>query len=225
MEKFRIEQAQELIKKSGKSIKNDSFKEPQEGKIDSQLLTEIINLLIESDEFVYQSQPLHKLNKEEAIIFCNQLLTIRNKIDILLADFGVLELQNLEEDVKRLSENYIFLTTKGALKKSLVKWGVDPQRIVVAGVPLEIEDMKILNPKIPEKALEPVKKKIKRAKSDIERKKDLFKTDDILVIIENDPAGDMLAKRAIEIYNARKIQKNNIKDLEVNDFLKIMEND
>ena len=40
----------------------------------------------------------------------------------------------------------------------------------MAGVPLKAEDMRILNPNIPETALEPIKKKITHVKNDIKRK-------------------------------------------------------
>ncbi len=66
------------------------------------------------------------------------------------------------------SKDLLILTTKNSFKKSITKLGVDPQRIVVAGVPLDIEDMKLLNPKIPETALLSIKKKIKHVKNDIE---------------------------------------------------------
>jgi hypothetical protein len=102
--------------------------------------------------------------------------------------------------------------------------GVDPQRIIVAGVPLELDDMKKLNPKIPEKALEPVKKKINRVKEDIERKKSVFNTESILVTVTGDLAGQILSERAEEFYNARKIQNANLKDIEINEFLKMLRN-
>jgi hypothetical protein len=223
MDKIRIKQAQALIKESGKSLKTvQIFKEPEEGEINSQIIADILNQLIESDEFVYSSRPLHKLTKNEAEKFCNQLIAVRNNIDSLLSDFGVIELENLEDNVKKVSQNFIFLTTKGTFKKFLVKWGVDPQRIVVAGVPLQIEDMKILNPKIPDNALGPVKKKIKRVTNDIKRKKDVFNTDEILVVVEDDAAGKILGKRAEEVYNARTMLNKNFKDMEIDEFLKML---
>jgi hypothetical protein len=223
MDKIRIKQAQALIKESGKALKTvQRFKEPEEGKINSQLIADILNQLIESDELVYSSRPLHELTKNEAETFCNQLIAVRNNIDSLLSDFGVIELENLEDNVKKVSENFIFLTTKGTFKKFLVKWGVDPQRIVVAGVPLQIEDMKILNPKIPDNALEPVKKKIKRVTNDIKRKKDVFKTEEVLVVVEDDAAGKILAKRAEKLYNARTMLNKNFKEMEIDEFLKML---
>ncbi len=85
-------------------------------------------------------------------------------------EFEVLERENVEEKVEKLSQEFIILTTKGNFKKILTRWGVEPQRIVVAGVPLDVDDMRILNPKIPESALEPIKKKINHVKNDVNRK-------------------------------------------------------
>lgn len=223
MEKSRLKQAQSLLKQAGKSTKStQTFKTPEKGKIDSKIYAEILNQLLESEELIYSSRPHHHLSKEEAQIFCGHLLEIRKKLDTLLVDFGVLKMDNREEEVENLSLNFIFLTPKANFKKSLTKLGVDPQRIVVAGVPLHIKDMKILNPKIPDQALEPIKKKIQHVINDLDRKIELFNPKKILVIIEEDPAGEVLAKRAEELYSATTLQKSSIKDLEIPEFLKIL---
>ncbi|MDD1764316.1 MAG: DUF2100 domain-containing protein [Methanobacteriaceae archaeon] len=223
MDKLRLKQAQMLLKEAGISTNPiQSFKEPKAGKIDSKSYGEIINLLLESEEFIYASRPDHQLSQEEAQIFCGNLLEIRDKIDALLVDFGVLEMENLKEEVDRLASDFIFLTPKANFKKSLTKWGVDPQRIVVAGVPLQIEDMRILNPKIPEKALEPIKIKIEHVKNDLDRKIQSFNPKKVLVVIEKDEAGKILAKRAKKLFNSSKIEEKSIKDMEIQDFLKIL---
>ncbi len=82
--------------------------------------------------------------------------------------------------------------------------------------------MKTLNPKIPDQALEPIKKKIKHVINDLGRKIELFNPKKVLVIIEEDPASELLAKRAEEIYSAKTLQKSSIKDLEIPEFLKIL---
>lgn len=223
MEKLRLKQAQILLKEAGKSIKaSQAFKEPTEGKIDSESYGEIINLILESEEFIYTSRPEHHLSQEEAQIFCGKLLEIRDKIDALLVDFGVLETENLEDEIGKLSSDFIFLTPKANFKKSLTKWGVDPQRIVVAGVPLQIEDMRILNPKIPEKALHPIKIKIEHVLNDLERKIQSFNPKKVVVVIEGDQAGKILAERSEKLFNSSKIENESMKDMEIQDFLKIL---
>jgi hypothetical protein len=223
MEQLRLKQAQALLKEVGKSMKtSEGLKDPTEGKIDSKVYGEIMNLVLDSEEFIYTSRPDHHLSLEEAYIFCGNLLEIRDRIDALLVDFGVLETENLEDEVGKLSSDFIFLTPKANFKKSLIKWGVDPQRIVVAGVPLQIEDMRILNPRIPEKALEPIKVKIEHVKNDLDRKIQSFNPKKVLVVIEKDKAGKILAERAEKLFNSSKIENESIKDMEIQDFLNIL---
>jgi hypothetical protein len=134
-----------------------------------------------------------------------------------------LEKENVEEEVKRLSERFIFLTTKGNFKKLLTRWGVEPQRIIVAGVPLEAEDMRILNPNIPESAFEPIKKKISHVKNDINRKMNELDAENIIVVVEKDKSGEILAKRAKDIYGAVVIEKDGLKDIDVPEFKRSLE--
>jgi hypothetical protein len=223
MEQLRLKQAQTLLKEVGRSIKtSEALKSPTEGELDSKIYVEIMNLLLESEEFIYTTRPDHHLSQEEAQQFCGKLLEIRDRINSLLVDFGVLETENLEDEVSKHSSEFIFLTPKANFKKSLTRWGVDPQRIVVAGVPLQIEDMRILNPKIPEKALEPIKVKIEHVKNDLDRKIQSFNPKKVLVVIEKDKAGEILAERAEKLFNSSKIEKESIKDMEIQDFLKIL---
>jgi hypothetical protein len=223
MDKIRLKQAQSLLKEAGKSKSTEKLKAPQEGIIDSALYEEILKKIIETEEFIYSSRPTHNLIQEDAEEFCNHLIDIRNKIDDMLGQFGVLEKENVEETIKRLSSQFIILTSKGNFKKILTRWGVEPQRIVVAGVPLEPEDMRILNPKIPESALEPIKKKISHVKNDIKRKMNDLEIKNILVVVENDKAGEILAKRAEDLYDAKIFKKASLKDVDIIEFRQILE--
>ncbi len=226
MDKIRFKQAQTLLKEAGQSKKStEKLKKPHEGSIDSVAYAEIINNIIETEEFIYSSRPSHKLLSEDAEEFCNHLIGIRNKIDNILADFGVLEKENVEEEVKRLSGKFVMLTSKGSFKKILTRWGVEPLRIVVAGVPLEAEDMRILNPKIPETALEPIKKKISHVKNDINRKMEQFDVQQILVVVENDKSGEILAKRAEDLYGAKVMTRDSLKDTDILEFRRALEGD
>ncbi|OPX59762.1 MAG: hypothetical protein A4E25_00954 [Methanobacterium sp. PtaB.Bin024] len=219
MNKIRYHQAQSLLKEACKSAKNaEKLKTPQEGKIDSVIYGEILKEIIKTEEFIYSSRPTHALDQEDAEEFCNHLIDVRNKIDLILVEFGVLEKEDMEKEVKRLSREFVFLTSKSNFKKLLTRWGVEPQRIVVAGVPLEAEDMRILNPKIPESALEPIKKKISHVKNDIERKMGELNTEKIVVVVENDKSGEILVKRARDIYGSYAIKKDSLKDIEILEF-------
>ncbi len=223
MEKFRLHQAQLLIEEAGKSkTAGGKFKTPREGKINADLFGEVLNELIEAEEFIYSSRPSHKLDDQEAKLFCDKILSVRHKLDDMLADFGVLEKESIEEEIKKLSENFLIITSKGNLKKMISKFGVDPQRILVAGVPLEVEDMKIINPKIPEAALGAISKKIEHVKNDISRKMSSLDLEKILVIVESDKASELLGKRAKEIYNADVAILDNLKDLTPHEFKDVL---
>ncbi|BDZ66879.1 DUF2100 domain-containing protein [Methanobacterium ferruginis] len=225
MNKIRFKQAQSLLLKTGKSQGTAlKFKTAQEGTINSDLYADIINKIIETEEFIYSSRPTHHLLQEDAEQFCNSLIDIRNKIDDMLVEFEVLERENVEEKVEKLSQEFIILTTKGNFKKILTRWGVEPQRIVVAGVPLDVDDMRILNPKIPESALEPIKKKINHVKNDVNRKIRDLDTENILVVVEKDKSGEVLGKRAEDLYGARVIKKDSLKDTDILEFKRALEN-
>lgn len=223
MEKLRLHQAQLLIEEAGKSKTTcEKFKTPKEGNIDAELFGEILDELIEAEEFIYSSRPSHRLNEQDAALFCNKILSVRNKIDSMLTNFGVIEKESIEEEIKKLSEGILILTSKGNFRKMMSKFGVDAQRIIVAGVPLEVEDMKIINPKIPEAALKPISKKIEHVKNDIDRKMSSLNLEKILVIVESDKASELLGKRAEEIYNANVVTLDNLKDLTPEEFKNII---
>ncbi len=223
MDKIRFKQAQKLITEVGKSKKTQEIlKKPKEGIIDSKIFGDIINEMIDLEEFLYTSRPTHYLKLNDAQDFCAQLILIRNQIDDILADFAVIEKLNVEEEIKTLSDNYLILTTKSNFKKVLTKLAVDPQKIIVAGVPLQIEDMKTLNPRLPDNALESIEKKISHVKNDINRKKEQFNLENILVVVEKDRAGEILADRAEEIYSAEIISIEGLKDISAGEFLKLL---
>lgn len=223
MDKIRFKQAQKLITEVGKSKKSQEIlKKPKEGIIDSKIFGDIINEMIDLEEFLYTSRPTHYLKLNDAQDFCAQIILIRNQIDDILADFGVIEKLNVEEEIKTLSDNYLILTTKSNFKKVLTKLAVDPQKIIVAGVPLQIEDMKTLNPRLPDNALESIEKKISHVKNDINRKKEQFNLENILVVVEKDRAGEILADRAEEIYSAEIISIEGLKDISAGEFLKLL---
>jgi hypothetical protein len=224
MEKFRVKQIQKLLRKAGESEGNKkALKQPHKGKINADLFGGILNDMIDAEEFIYTSRPTHFLGQEDARIFCQQIIIVRNKIDDILADFGVIEKESVEVEIEKLSEKFLILTTKTGFKKVITRWGVNPQRVIVAGVPLQLEDMEEINPHIPENALKAIEKKIKQVKNDIERKKDQFNVEYILVVVEKDKTGEILGKRAKDLYNANIISTENLKDLNPAEFMDLLQ--
>lgn len=223
MEKLRFKQAQMLINEAGKSKQcKETLKPPQEAKINADLFANILNNIIDAEDFIYQSRPTHILGEDDAQLFCNQILEVKSQLEDILRDFGVMDKLNVEDEIKSLSEKFLILTTKSSFKKALTRLAVDPQRVIVAGVPLKVEDMKEINPHLPESALEPIKKKIEHVKSDVRRKKDQFGISDVLVLVEKDKSGQILAKRAEEIYHAKSVSVENLKDISDVELLNLL---
>ena len=168
MEKIRFEQAQMLIKEAGASkYSEEALHSPHEGRINSHSFGEILSDLMDLEDFIYSSRPDHVLKGDDAQVFCDQIIFLREKLNDILADFGVIEKKNLENEIKSLSEKILILTTKSSVKKVMIKLGVNPQKIIVTGVPLQLDDMKKINPNIPEPALKPIEAKIKNVKNEI----------------------------------------------------------
>ena len=132
--------------------------------------------------------------------------------------------QEVEEfDLSKLTSNILFITPKNNFKKSLKKLGIDVSNIVVADMPLVIEDMKEINPKIPDAALKGIEKKIEHIHNDIKRKIDSINPEKIIVLGEKDKNGELLAKRATEQYSAQIHLDENLKELTDIDIKNIIE--
>lgn len=224
MKSVRVKQAQDLLLKSSKKTNRVlQLKDAEEGTIDVALFEDAFKSLIEAEEFIYKSLPSHSLTKEEAAKFTKYLIDIRNNINEQLSNFKVIEMEVEEIDLNELTSSVLFITTKNNFKKILKKLGIDVSRIIVADMPLEIDDMKKINPKIPDAALNGISKKIEHIHNDINRKKDSINPEKIIVIAEKDINGELLAQRAAEQYNASSSLVDNFKDLTENDIKSIVE--
>ncbi|MCQ8905291.1 MAG: DUF2100 domain-containing protein [Methanothermobacter sp.] len=221
MERIRFEQAEKLIRKSCINLKREQgFRDASDGVIDTGKLQEAMMELIEAEEYIYTSLPAHELRGEDASEFCRRLIVAREAIDHVLADFGVLERQDPAERIKEAVRGKLIIVNNSSVKKLLVKAGVESQNILVAGAPLSVDDMKEINPKIPEGALRGIEKKIEHLRNDIERKLDTL--EDVLVVGESDKSTELLAARAEELYGADSRLRENIKDLTDEEILELL---
>ncbi|MDL2271369.1 DUF2100 domain-containing protein, partial [Methanobrevibacter sp. OttesenSCG-928-I08] len=211
-----------ILKSTERSKTNFKLNEAESGIIDTKLSESALKNLIKSEDFIYKSLPNHQLSKEEAIEYTKYLIATRDYIDLQLVNFKVLEKEKEQINIDDLTSDILFITSKNNFKKTLKKIGVDVQRIIVADVPLVIEDMKEINPKIPENALKGINKKIEHVHNDIERKTSSLNPSKIIIIAENDINGTLLAKRAKEMYNADVYLNDNLKDLTDLDLKEIL---
>jgi len=98
-----------------------------------------------------------------------------------------------------VSDNFLFVGSNAA-KKKLKGIGIEPIRIIVAGGPINIEEMKELNPAMPEAGLKNYEKKLENMREDLKRafqsgKKVFF----IFSALDN--TDKMILKRLIELEN------------------------
>lgn len=224
MNDIRFKQAQQLVEKSATRDGTIKLKVPQPAHIDVKKFENIFKDIISAEDFIYSSLPTHNLSKEEAERFTRLLILARDNIDLILSDFKVIEKQAEKIDINELIDNILFITSKNNFKKSLKKLGIDVQRIIVASVPLDVNDMKEINPKIPEAALNGIKTKVEHIHNDINRKKQSLNPEKIIVLAEKDLNGQLLGKRAKEHYDAIVHLNNNLKDLTETDLIEILEN-
>ncbi|MDR0900617.1 MAG: DUF2100 domain-containing protein [Methanobrevibacter sp.] len=225
MENIRLKQAQNLIEKTaGRNKEEFKLKDPQAGHIDSKKFENVFESIIPAEDFLYRSLPNHNLSKEEAEKFTRYLLLARENIDSILSDFKVIEKKEEEIDINKITSKYLFITTKNNFKKLLKKLGVDVQRIIVSGVPLKVEDMKKINPKIPDAALKGIGKKVEHVNNDIQRKNSSLNPEKIFVLAEDDVTGNLLGQRAKEEYNAIIYLDNQLKDLTDEGLINLIEN-
>ncbi len=56
----------------------------------------------------------------------------------------------------------------------------------------------------------------------LNRKMEQFNLKNIIVLVENDKPGEILGKRAEKLYNAHVITKENLKDINVAEFITIV---
>ena len=113
--------------------------------------------------------------------------------------------------IEAISNENVILISANSSKKKLKNIGVDPRRIIVSGGPLFIEDYKVVNPNLPDKALPNIKKKCERILNELRHEK--WGGGDVLFVHERENATDRLILDKIEqISNL--IQKN-IKSINV----------
>jgi len=128
------------------------------------------------------------------------LKNVRDILDLTMDKFGLGKLGEAKEtEVKAIDfSGVLFITVSSSTKRRLLDLGVDPRFVVVTGGPLDVGDVKILNPSISDEALETVRRKVEGVWRDIERKASEAKK--ILILAEAGNRGDlMVSERAGEI--------------------------
>ncbi|ABR54439.1 conserved hypothetical protein [Methanococcus vannielii SB] len=187
--------------KAEKKIYSDAIS----GKINGNEFKRAVQSLFEADEYLYKTAPNHELNSEQAKEFSKLLFDVQKHINKILSEFGF----NLEDKIS-IDRKALYIVSNKKLLKSLKEIDSDLNILSTEGV-LEIEDMKIVSPEIPEKALLGIEKKCKIIKEQISKVILNINPSKIYVVVKSgDTADELIFKRAKELYGAEKLNSEEL---------------
>ncbi|MHA1321897.1 MAG: DUF2100 domain-containing protein [Candidatus Helarchaeota archaeon] len=161
-------------------------------------INELINLLIELKNLYKQFTPTFKIDEKAKRLIRDHLLEITKRIMTLNELFGVKLDSNLDKLIQSFknAEKILFIINSPKNKKRLIDLGLKPSQILSIGGPINIEDLKELNPNLSIQAIDKIKKKIKKFWEKFESKLQKEKFEKIIILIEeNNPTDQILARR------------------------------
>ncbi len=184
---------------ASKSIKSITYKDAKSGNINVDEFKRAMYALIEADDYLYKKAPNHDLNDDEAKLFCKLIIQTQKHLNNVLKGFG------FEFEEKVLDTKALYIVSNKKLLKNLKNKEPNLNIISTEGV-LEPEDMKIVNPKIPEKALKGIEKKCNIVKEQISKLINNINPSKVIVVVDEGNKGDeLIYLRAKELYGAEKI--------------------
>jgi hypothetical protein len=161
-------------------------------------ILDAIQKLIDLKLIFRKTSPHYDLDEETSKEFLNTLNHLRAHLNPIfstyLKDQDLMGSSSIEQKIKMIisfaDKRDQILVSSNSAKKVLKSLGIDPRDIIVSGGPLFYEDYKTVNPNIPDKALESIKKKCERNLEDIKSKD--WEKKDLIFIYEKDDIGDAL---------------------------------
>ncbi|WP_292460196.1 DUF2100 domain-containing protein [Methanothermococcus sp.] len=185
--------------------KNITYKDAKSGNINVDEFKKAFYALIEADDYLYKKAPLHNLNDDEAKMFCKLIIKTQKHLNNVLKEFGF----KFEEGVQ-LDKSALYIVSNKKLLKNLKNKIPNLNIISTEGV-LEVEDMKFINPNIPEKALKGIEKKCDIIKEQINKLINKVNPSKVFVIVdENSKADELIYLKAKKLYSAEKISIDDI---------------
>ncbi len=128
-----------------------------------------IDDLIDIKVIIREIVPNYNLSETMYQTFLSKLESLHQKLKPVFSAYLSTENKRVYEDsedikstlLKLVKNNMKILISANSSKKKLKSIGIDPRNIIVSGGPLSVEDYKIVNPNLSEKALENINKKCK----------------------------------------------------------------
>lgn len=167
-----------------------------------------IDDLIDIKLLIREIVPNYNLNEKTYKSFITKLESLHHKLKPIFSEYlSDQDMMSIEtsEDVKNIildlaKNNMIVLISANSSKKKLKNLGVDPRNVIVSGGPLFIEDYKVINPNLSEKALENIKKKCDRLIKQLENE-DWSKNNLIFIYEKKNPTDLLILNKLDRISN------------------------
>ncbi|AEH06071.1 DUF2100 domain-containing protein [Methanothermococcus okinawensis] len=185
--------------------KSISYKDAKSGTINVDEFKKAVYAIIEADDYLYKKAPLHNLNDDEAKMFCKLVFQTQKHLNNVLKAFGF----EFEEGAQ-LDESALYIVSNKKLLKNLKNKMPNLNIISTEGI-LEAEDMKVINPNMPEGALKGIEKKCNITKEQITKLINKLNPSKVIVIVDDsNKADELIYIRAKELYGAEKISIDDI---------------
>lgn len=182
-----------------------------------------IDDLIDIKVLIRKIVPNYELDEQINHKFLTLLESLKDKLDPIFNKYLIqnnLSKQDNESQSKKkkildlLTSGNFALISANSSKKKLKNLGINPKYLIVTGGPFFIEDYHLVNPNIPENALEGMKKKIDRL---LKQLKDKNWNDKHLFFIResSNPTDNLILKRLGQI---SELINKEIKCIEINSW-------
>jgi hypothetical protein len=157
-------------------------------------INEAINLLIDVKNIFRQSTPNFALDEINFQKIKSSLIKLNGIITILNENFGIgsQSEKNYSMDLKKDVGNYFFIVNSQKNRKKLIDIGLDLEQILVTGGPIFENDIKILNPNIPDNALQNIQNKIQKFWKILQNKIQKGKFNKLILLLEENNVADKI---------------------------------
>jgi hypothetical protein len=167
-----------------------------------------IDDLIDIRLLIRKIVPNYNLNEATYKSFLSKLESLQEKLKPIFSKYLSTEGMSLIEpsqDVKNellnlVKSNTIILISANSSKKKLKNIGINPRNLIVSGGPLFVEDYKVINPNLSEKALENIKKKCDRLINQLQNE-DWRKRNILFIYEKENPTDELILNKIDRISN------------------------
>jgi hypothetical protein len=161
---------------------------------DSSRINEVINLLIDIKNTYRQTTPNFALDERNFHKIKQSLIKLNGIIAKLNENFGIKPQseRNIPFDFKKDLVNTLVILNSPKNRKKLADLGINADQIVVTGGPVFENDIKIINPTIPETAFKTIQVKIQKFWKTLQTKIQAGTFNKVILFLEDNNIADKI---------------------------------